>query len=127
MTFWHLRSRRKKTGGRYKKIKKKKAYLGSEPTLTTIGERKVKIKKCRSSVKQKILSENMVNLFIPKEKSFKRVKVLTVVENPANPHYVRRNILTKGAIVQTELGRAKITSRPGQIGTINAVLLSEEK
>ena len=43
-------------------------------------------------------------------------------ENPANPNYVRRNLLTKGAIIKTELGNARILSRPGQDGTINAVL-----
>jgi small subunit ribosomal protein S8e len=48
-----------------------------------------------------------------------------VVENPANPHYVRRNILTKGAIVETEFGKARIISRPGQHGVINGVLVKK--
>ncbi len=51
------------------------------------------------------------------------VKIETVVENVANPNFVRRNLLTKGAIVRTEIGNAKITSRPGQDGVINAVLI----
>ena len=46
-----------------------------------------------------------------------------VVENPANPNYVRRNIVTKGAVIQTSEGRARVTSRPGQTGQVNAVLL----
>jgi small subunit ribosomal protein S8e len=46
------------------------------------------------------------------------------VENQANIHYVRRNIINKGAIIETNLGKARVTSRPGQTGTINAVLLS---
>jgi small subunit ribosomal protein S8e len=45
------------------------------------------------------------------------------VENPANPHYVRRNIITKGAVIKTELGNAKVTSRPGQDGVVNAALI----
>jgi small subunit ribosomal protein S8e len=53
----------------------------------------------------------------------KKVKIETVEENGANPNYVRRNLLTKGAIVRTEIGRARIMSRPGQDGIINAVLL----
>ena len=48
----------------------------------------------------------------------------TVTENPANKNYVRRNYLTKGAVVTTELGKAKITNRPGQDGCINAVLVA---
>ena len=47
-----------------------------------------------------------------------------VVENPANRHFVRRNIMTKGTVIETEKGKARITSRPGQDGTINAVLIS---
>jgi small subunit ribosomal protein S8e len=54
----------------------------------------------------------------------KKVKIETVEENGANPNYVRRNLLTKGAIVRTEIGRARIMSRPGQDGIINAVLLA---
>ncbi len=46
-----------------------------------------------------------------------------MVENPANPNYVQRNIITKGAIIKTSAGNAKVTSRPGQDGTINAVLV----
>jgi small subunit ribosomal protein S8e len=49
----------------------------------------------------------------------------TVTENPANKNFVRRNILTKGAVVATDLGKAKITSRPGQDGEVNAILLGQ--
>ncbi|RLF79472.1 30S ribosomal protein S8e, partial [Thermococci archaeon] len=44
---------------------------------------------------------------------------------PANRQYVRRNIITKGAIIQTEIGKAIVTSRPGQDGVVNAVLIKE--
>ena len=63
------------------------------------------------------------NVFDKKSGKAKLVEIKTVVENPANRNFVRRNILTKGAIVETELGKAKITSRPGQQGFLNAVLL----
>jgi small subunit ribosomal protein S8e len=53
----------------------------------------------------------------------KKVKIEKVEENGANPNYVRRNLLTKGAIIKTEIGRARIMSRPGQDGIINALLL----
>jgi len=46
-----------------------------------------------------------------------------VLENPANRHFVRRNILTKGTIIETVKGKAKITGRPGQEGMVNAVLI----
>jgi len=53
----------------------------------------------------------------------KKVRIASVIENGANPNYVRRNLLTKGAIIKTEIGNARIMSRPGQDGVINAVLL----
>ena len=48
---------------------------------------------------------------------------LLVKDNKANLHYMRRNILTKGAVIKTEIGDARITNRPGQDGVINAILL----
>ena len=54
-----------------------------------------------------------------------RVEMTNVVENSADPNYVRRNILTKGAIVETSIGRVRITSRPGMDGVISGVLVDE--
>jgi len=47
------------------------------------------------------------------------------VDNESNKHYIRRNILSRGGIVSTEIGNARITSRPGQDGVVNAVLIKE--
>jgi small subunit ribosomal protein S8e len=55
--------------------------------------------------------------------TIQKVVIETVEENGANPNYVRRNILTKGAVIRTEAGRARIISRPGQDGVINAILI----
>jgi small subunit ribosomal protein S8e len=49
-----------------------------------------------------------------------------VVENPANVNYARRNIITKGAIIETSDGRARVTSRPGQTGQVSAVAVDDE-
>jgi small subunit ribosomal protein S8e len=61
----------------------------------------------------------------PKTGTSKTAKIETVKENKANLHYTRRNIITKGAVIKTELGEAVVTNRPGQDGMINAVLLSQ--
>jgi small subunit ribosomal protein S8e len=50
---------------------------------------------------------------------------LRVSKNPANKDYERRGVITKGAILETELGLAKVLSRPGQDGVINAVLIKQ--
>ena len=73
--------------------------------------------------KTRLLSADKANLFDPKTKKHEQVKIKTILENPANRHFVRRNIMTKGCIVETEKGKAKITSRPGQDGIVNAVLI----
>ena len=59
----------------------------------------------------------------PKTKKYSRVKIDQVIDNPANRNFVRRNILTKGTIIKTSKGNAKIVSRPGQEGMLNAVLI----
>jgi len=64
-----------------------------------------------------------VNLLDPKTGKVQKTKVTTVLENPCNPHYVQRNIITRGAVLKTELGKARVTSRPGQHGVLNAVLI----
>jgi small subunit ribosomal protein S8e len=76
--------------------------------------------------KTRLLSSNIANVFNPKTKKSVKLKILNVVGNPANRYFVRRNIMTKGSIIVTEQGKARVTSRPGQEGTINAVLVEEK-
>ena len=119
------RSRRKKTGGLYHPYRKKKKYeMGRETIYVKVGEERKKIIRTRGgNIKVRLLSTDIANVFDPETgKSFK-VKIKGVVENPANPHFVRRNIITKGCVIETEKGRAKVTSRPAQDGVVNAVLL----
>lgn len=70
-----------------------------------------------------LLATDAINVTDPKSGKTQRAELKTVVENPANIHYVRRNILTKGAVVETSAGKARVTSRPGQHGALSAVLL----
>jgi small subunit ribosomal protein S8e len=119
------KSKRSPTGAKYKASRKKKQYeLGREPTLTFLAKRKLKrIRELGGHIKKVLLSEETANVVDPKTKKAFKAKIKNVVENPANRNYVRRNILTKGTIVMTEKGKAKITSRPGQEGTVNAILI----
>ena len=128
-TTWHLRSKRKPTGGRLDRIRKKKrSDRGTRFLETRIDKRKTKLCKNRGGeMKAKLLSADYANVSSPGTDKMKKVKIVSVKENPANPHYIRRNILTKGAIIETEIGLARVTSRPGQDGIINAVLVEEKK
>ena len=113
------------SGSVYKEWRKKKLReLGSDPSHTKLAARKVQSSRViGGNRKLRMLSCDTANLYDPKSKSSKMAKIKTIVENPANSNFIRRNIMTKGAIIDTEFGRARITSRPGQHGTVNAVLI----
>jgi len=126
MALSQARPRRKQSGAMYKDYRKKKQYeLGREPSFTKLGKKRVQvIRTMGANRKRRMLSADTANLFDPKTKSFKQAKIKTITDNPANRHFIRRNIMTRGSVIDTELGKAKITSRPGQDGVVNAVLIS---
>ena len=99
---------------------------GHSATLPTIGETRLKTKKQKGgSTKTHLLAVDIANVYDPKTKKHYKAKIKVVAENKANRNYVRRNILTKNTIIDTEKGKARITSRPGQDNIINAVLIKE--
>ncbi|AIU70221.1 hypothetical protein TEU_07680 [Thermococcus eurythermalis] len=128
MAIWQGRSLKKPSGGRIVLARKKrKRELGREPANTRVAEEREKRKIIRTyggNRKVRLIEALYANVFDGGKG--KKVKILNVVENPANRQYARRNIITKGAIIETEIGRAVVTSRPGQDGVVNAVLLKEE-
>ena len=119
------RSTRKRTGGRLRPShKKKKHELGRQPTETTVGEAQLRTIDARGNTqKVRALSTDVATVATGGETV--KAEIQDVVENDANPNYVRRNIVTKGALVETSEGRARVTSRPGQTGNVNAVLVDE--
>jgi len=125
MAISQRRSKRSATSSRYKNNRgKRSAEQGRVPSLTKVDERKLKvIRTLGGNHKQILLNDNTANLFERKTKKYTKVKIMSVVETPSNRHFVRRNIMTKGSFIQTEKGKAVITNRPGQEGTINAVLV----
>lgn len=128
MAKWHVRSRKKLTGGTRRPFQKKKKYQrGSKFLETGIDATKKKIVRGRGgTIKVKLLSVDVVMVTDPKTHKTQKARIISVEQNPANPHYVRRNIITKGAVVKTEAGRVKITSRPGQSGSLTGVLVAEK-
>jgi len=125
MAVSQKRSKRKVTGKPYRNARKKRlSDLGSDPTLTKIGENKRNVKRIKGGhLKYFLLSTDTCNLYDPKYKKFFKAKIESVLENQANPNFVRRNILTKGVVVKTNKGKAKITSSPGREGILNAILV----
>ncbi|MGA2919192.1 30S ribosomal protein S8e [Methanoregula sp.] len=122
---WQGESVRKVTGGRRRPAQmKRRAEIGLAPADTHIGEdRRRIIRTYGGNDKVRALRAGFANVTNASNGETKKVKIEKVEENGANPNYVRRNLLTKGAIIKTEIGRARIMSRPGQDGIINALLL----
>lgn len=91
-----------------------------------LGEPKRKVsRRLGGNVKVRVRRERYACVSNPKTGETKRVEILSVVENPASVDYTRRGVITKGALIETELGTARVTSRPGQNGVINAVITTE--
>jgi small subunit ribosomal protein S8e len=129
MVILQARSKRKVTGGRYIDAHKKKtAQLGRFPASTKLDteSHKIIVRTRGNNVKEKLLKGNVVNLYDPSSKTFSKATIKTVSGNAANRHFIRRNIITKGAVIETEKGKARVTSRPGQVGVIDAVLITQK-
>ncbi|OYT50023.1 30S ribosomal protein S8e [Candidatus Bathyarchaeota archaeon ex4484_231] len=128
MSSWHGDlHKRKPTGGKKRPYREKRRFeKGSFPTETVVGDHKIKVTRGRGgNLKVRLVSTSYVNVSNPSTGETKKVEILRVLRNPANVDYDRRNVITKGALLETPLGRVRVTSRPGQSGVLNAVLVSE--
>ena len=127
MAIWQGRSVRKSTGARAKSNRnKRKMEFGREAAETKIGDRKIKtIRTKGGNEKIRLTNEQKINVVDPKTQKVEVAEITSVVEHHANTHFVRRNIITKGAVVETSAGKVKVTSRPGQDGIINGVMVEE--
>lgn len=125
--IWQGRSKRKYTGKLYRRFRKKRKYeLGREYIETLIGERKIKKIRVRGgNYKIRLFRDKYANVYIPSQKKVVKAEIRTVIENKAHIHFARRNVITKGAVIETSVGKAVVTNRPGQEGIINAVLVEE--
>jgi small subunit ribosomal protein S8e len=124
MVIWKDRRQGKKpSGGKYWPYRKKRlAEIGSNPTLTRVGKLVRKEKRTRGGGKiNRLISVDVANLKLGT--TFKKSKIKLVKENPANRNFARMNVITKGAIIETEDGLAKVTSKPSKDGVVNAVLI----
>jgi small subunit ribosomal protein S8e len=128
LSVWHGdQHKRKDSGGKKVGYRKKRRYeKGYFPAETSLGKQKNKIvRKHGGNQKIRLLSVNQANISDASGKTTK-VEILRVIKNPANVDYDRRGVITKGTIIATSLGNARVTSRPGQDGIVNAILVSKK-
>lgn len=123
MAVWQDRSQTKKTGGKTRSYRKSRKHdLGSKFSEPEVGEHRTQTKKTRGG-NQKTVAKRTENANLAVDGEIKSVEIESVEDNPANPNFVRRSILTKGTVIETSEGRARVTSRPGQDGVVNAKLI----
>ena len=116
------RSKRKVSGKKYVSFRNKRlGDVGGLPALTHIGPKRVKLRRTTGgNAKKQLLSDDFV--YVAEGKKTVKVKIDSVLSNPANINFTRRNIITKGSIVKTQKGDVRITSRPGQSAQLFGVL-----
>jgi small subunit ribosomal protein S8e len=130
MSVWHGSLRkRKRTGGRKRVYRVKRNFeKGSFPAETTLGEPKRRNTRGHGGkIKTKVLNDKYASVTDQKSGKTEKTEILRVVKNRANVDYDRRGVITKGAEIETGLGLARVTSRPGSAGVINAILIGKEE
>jgi small subunit ribosomal protein S8e len=126
MPEWHSdQNKRKITGGKRKAYRtKRRAESGRYTAETQVNERELRVLSARGgTTKLRLLSDKFANITVQSERRTEKTEILRVVHNPTSADYDRRRIITKGAIIATKLGEAVVSSRTGQDGIINALLL----
>jgi small subunit ribosomal protein S8e len=120
-----MKTGKKITGGRYHKPRKKKLHeKDGNPRVVKLGEtKKKKLRMVGGKFKTVMLTANIVSVMDKKKKKSKKSKIVNVLETPNNKFLAKQNIISKGTIIETELGKAKVTNRPSQEGCVNAVLI----
>ncbi|MEM0365526.1 MAG: 30S ribosomal protein S8e [Acidilobaceae archaeon] len=131
MSVYHGRDLKKPTGGargRNYKVKRK-AMTGKLPTNTLLSSRsEVIVDRCRGgSIKVRAVRVAYAIVSNPKTGKAEKAKIVKVLEAPANKEYARKGVIVKGAIIETSVGKAVVTSRPGQDGVVNAILIEEAR
>lgn len=125
MVQYHAKGLRKPTTGMRRPGHKKKIYeRGGVWVETKLGELKQKFVRTKGGhSKAKLVAGQLINVIDPSTHKAQKAKIVEVLEHADNPNYIRRMFLTKGCVVKTEMGKVRVTSRPGQHGTLNGVLV----
>ena len=114
------------TGGRRIPLRIRRKYETDRyPNEPINGAQVTVTRRIRGNNKKTALkSIDFVNLSTGEAK-VKKSKIIKVLENATNNDYKRRGIITKGAILETQEGKCRVVSKPGQNGIVNAILLKE--
>ena len=120
-------SGRKYTGGRKIAMRSRRKFeIDRYPNEALIGNDVQVTRRVRGdNSKTALKTAEFANVSNVEENKTTKSKILRVIKNTANKDYERRGVITKGTVIETELGLARVISRPGQVGVVNAVQLKK--
>jgi small subunit ribosomal protein S8e len=112
------------TGGRRVPLRTRRKYeIDRYPNEAVMGQQVTVARSVRANlIKTGLKAVDHVNLALGGGK-VKKSKILKVLENATNNDYQRRGVVSKGAVLETEDGKCRVVSRPGQHGIVNAILI----
>ncbi|MGQ0795975.1 MAG: 30S ribosomal protein S8e [Nitrosopumilaceae archaeon] len=112
------------TGGRRYPLRTRRKYeIDRYPVETLSGPQETITRKVRGKgSKTALKTADYVNIAVPGQ-NVKKTKILKVLNNPSNNDYQRRGVISKGAVLETQEGKCRVVSRPGQTGIVNAILI----
>jgi small subunit ribosomal protein S8e len=118
---------RKFTGGRKVAMRgRRKFEIDRYPNEAIVGNKDIVTRRVRgNNIKMAFKTTEFANVADQVSKKVMKSKILRVTKNSANKDYERRGVISKGALLETEAGTARVVSRPGQDGTVNAILVKQ--
>lgn len=118
---------RKFTGGRKVAMRgRRKFEIDRYPNEAIVGNKDIITRRVRgNNIKIAFKTTEFANVADQVSKKVTKSKILRVTKNSANKDYERRGVISKGALLETEAGTARVVSRPGQDGTVNAILVKQ--
>jgi small subunit ribosomal protein S8e len=118
---------RKFTGGRKVAMRgRRKFEIDRYPNEAIVGNKDIITRRVRgNNTKTAFKTTEFANVADQVSKKVTKSKILRVTKNSANKDYERRGVISKGALLETEAGTARVVSRPGQDGTVNAILVKQ--
>ena len=120
----NLAGRKASGGRRVAQRARRKFEIDRYPNEATVGPTITITRRSRgNNIKTALKSAETVNVCDPSSKKTTKFEIVRVTKNAANKDYERRGVISKGALVETEAGTARVISRPGQDGSINAILI----
>ena len=130
MVEWKRVSRRKATGGINNAVNSKTKALsekGGKFSKTTVSKVDKRFKTRTVGGNKKVKISHAQTVLVSEGNKLTKGKIIDVTENPANKHFVRQKIITKGAILKVDVdgkeAKVKVTSRPGQSGQVTGVFV----